>query len=224
MKRKFCPKCGKETEDLYEGLCKDCSISKFSISTQLPDKILIKECKICGKFFTGKSTATSADNAVELFLEGILKQKEIDSVTYRVSGGKVFLTLRLKKDNFDKTEEKELNLMVKKIICQICSMMESGYFQTIIQVRAPENILPEIKEEIYEQISHLNKFDRLAFISKYQEAKNGFDVFIGSKSSANRIANALKAKYRAKIKITKKLSGSIKGKKVYQDTILVSVG
>ncbi|MEM5772711.1 MAG: NMD3-related protein, partial [Candidatus Aenigmatarchaeota archaeon] len=77
--------------------------------------------------------------------------------------------------------------------------------------------------EIENQINYLSQYDKLSFISKFEETKNGFDVFVGSKNSANQIARILKAKYKAKLKITKKLAGRIKGKKVYRDTILISI-
>lgn len=222
MGRKFCPKCGKPTEEFYNGLCESCSLSKFSVTKDLPENLVVKECKSCGKFFIDKPS-DSIESSIELFLEDLLKEKEILAASYRIVKGKVYLTLRLKKGETEKTEEKSLNLILKKIICQTCSMKESGYFQSTLQVRAPENLLPAIKDDIEKQINHLNKYDKLAFISKFQEIKNGFDLLIGSKNSAKEIANSLKIKYGAKSKITRKLSGSISGKKVYRDTIIVRV-
>jgi len=222
MRKKFCPKCGRETEEFYNGLCLDCYLPKFSIISKLPEKLIIKECRLCGKFFINGSS-DSIENLIESFLGNLLQQKEILSVSYRITKDKVFLTLKLKFSGLEKTEEKTINLNFKKIICQTCSMKESGYFQATLQVRAPENLLPKILDEIESQINYLNQFDKLAFISSSQKVKNGFDILIGSKNSAKRIAKTLQLKYRANIKISRKLSGSIKGKKAYRDTILVKV-
>jgi nonsense-mediated mRNA decay protein 3 len=222
MGKKFCPKCGKEAEEFHDGLCVNCYLSQFSVIEKLPQKLIIKECKSCGKFFINGSS-DSVENLVEYFLEDLLQQKEIVSASYRIAKNKFFLTLKVKKDDLEKTEEKTLDLIFKKIICQSCAMRESGYFQATLQVRAPGNLLPEIKDEIQNQINYLSKFDRLAFISNLRDAKNGFDVFIGSKNSANQIARTLKLKYKAKSKITRKLAGSVKGKKVYRETILISI-
>jgi|YelNatPaOPRAMG01_1025707.scaffolds.fasta_scaffold04552_13 nonsense-mediated mRNA decay protein 3 len=222
MREKFCPKCGKKTEKFYEGLCEDCYLSKFSLSKKLPDKIIIKQCKFCGKFFLGNHSG-SIEDLIEIFLQDFLKEGELTSISYRIAENKVFLTLNLKINDLKKTEEKEVDLIIKKIICQACAMKESGYFQAIIQVRAPENLLSEIKKEIDDQINYLNQYDNLAFISNFQEVKNGFDVFIGSKASAQQIARTLKLKYKAKIKITRKIAGKLKGKKIYRDTILISI-
>jgi NMD protein affecting ribosome stability and mRNA decay len=222
MKEKFCPKCGKKTERFYEGLCEACYLSKFSLSKKLPDKIIIRQCKFCGKFFLGNHSG-SVENLIEAFLQEILKKGELTSVSYRMVENKLYLTLSFKVNDLEKTEEKEVDMVVKKIICQACAMKESGYFQAIIQVRAPANLLSEIKKEIEEQIDYLNQYDNLAFISSFQEVKNGFDVFIGSKASAQQIARTIKLKYKAKIKITRKIAGKLKGKKVYRDTILIFI-
>jgi len=222
MRKKFCPKCGRETEDLHNGLCESCFLSKVSVVQKIPGELVVKECRLCSKFFVNGSSE-SIESSVETFLETLLKQKDIISASYRLSGTKIFLTLKLKKDGLEKTEEKAINLAVKKIICKSCSMRNSGYFQATLQVRAPENLLPDIRNEVENQINYLNKYDNLAFVSNFQEVKNGFDVLIGSKNSAKQIAKILKLKYRAKIKITRKLSGNISGKKVYRDTIIARV-
>jgi NMD protein affecting ribosome stability and mRNA decay len=222
MGEKFCPKCGKKAEKLYEGLCEVCFLSKFSLSKKLPDKITIKQCKFCGKFFLGNHSG-SIENLIEAFLQDFLKEEELTSISYRIAENKLFLTLNLKINELEKTEEKEVDLIIKRITCQTCAMKNSGYFQAIIQIRAPENLLPEIKKEIEDQINYLSQYDNLAFISSFQEVKNGFDVFVGSKASAQQVARTLKLKYKAKIKITRKIAGKLKGKKVYRDTILISI-
>jgi nonsense-mediated mRNA decay protein 3 len=222
MREKFCPKCGNKTEKFYDGLCENCFLSKISISKNLPDKIFIKQCKLCGKFFLNKNSG-SIENLIEDFLKDFLKKDELNSISYRIYENKLFLTLRIKINDLEKTEEKEIDLVFKKIICQACSMKESGYFQAVIQVRAPRNFLVEIKKEIENQIDYLSQYDNLAFISRFQELKNGFDIFLGSKALAREIARILKLKYKAKTKITRKIAGKLKGKKVYRDTILISI-
>lgn len=220
MGRKFCPKCGKETERFYESLCEQCFLSSFSLAEKLPKKILIKECKVCGKFLF-ENFFGSTENVVEGFLRKFL-EKGINSISYRIFDCQIKLTLKKKIYDLEKIEEKTINLIKKRTICQSCAMKSSGYFQAILQVRAPQSLLQEIRDEIEKQIDYLNQYDKLAFISKFQELRNGFDVFIGSKKTANQIARNLKTKYKAKMKISKKFAGFIKGRKVYRDTILIS--
>lgn len=222
MREKFCPKCGKKAETLHEGLCESCFLSKFSVAEKIPGKIVIRECKSCGRFFF-KNYSGLREDVIEKILQDFLKKEELVSISYRISDNKLHLSLLLKINGLEKREEKTLDLIAKRIICQACSMKASGYFQAILQVRAPLELLREIKEEIESQIDYLNQYDELAFISKAEEIGSGLNFFIGSKKSANQIARSLKTKYRAKMKITRKLAGRIKGKKVYRDTILISI-
>ena len=223
MRKKFCPRCGKETEEFIDHVCRDCFLKKFSILKKIPDKIAIKHCGSCEKFYVEDQSAYTSEKVLELFLGKFLKFKEIIDASYRVHVGKLHLTLKIHSDGADKTEGKEIALVEKKIICESCGMKFSGYFNSIIQLRCPEEKLGKIIEEIHQMVKSLNKSDRLSFISNEEETVNGFDFYIGSKAAANKTANELKKRYRAKIKISRKLSGSKGGKSIYRDTLLVSI-
>lgn len=224
MRNKFCPKCGKQTDKIYNNLCEDCFLSGVSVLKNIPNKIVLKKCKSCEKIFVDDKSSDSVENALDLFLIEVLKKPEIHSATYRIDANKVHINLTLRVDDLDKTEEKISELIVKKITCKSCSMKAVGYYQSILQLRAPKNQIGDILEEIENQINLMNKYDSLAFVSKTDKKPEGVDLYIGSKSVANHIAKNLKNKFRANIKISRKLGGSISGKKVYRDTILVSVG
>ena len=223
MRKKFCPKCGIETEEFISSVCRDCFLKKFSIIEKLPDKIAIKNCSSCGKFYIDNQSAFTTEKTLELFLGKLLKFKEVIDASYRIHAGKLHLTVEIHSGGADKTEVKEIVLVEKKIICKSCGMKFSGYFNSIIQLRCPEEKSDRIKEEIHRMIEILNKSDKLSFISNDEEVVNGLDFYIGSKASANKIANELKKRYRAKIKISRKLSGSKGGKSIYRDTLLVSI-
>jgi len=223
MRKKFCPKCGKEVEELYRNLCKDCFLSKISMIEKIPNRIVVGRCKVCSKIYTRDKEFNSIEGAVGSALSKTLKQKEITDAHYRIENNKIHVTITLEVEALEKQEEKTINLVVKSITCKQCSMKSVGYYQAIIQIRAPEKLLDSIQQEIEKQINS-SKSDKLAFISKIQQTKNGFDVYLGSKQIANRIARDLKEKFKANIKISRKLSGTISGKTVSRDTILVSIG
>lgn len=224
MRKKFCPKCGKQTEKFYGKLCGNCFLSEVSVLKNIPNKIVLKECKSCEKVFVDNKIANNIGNVLDLFLMEILKQPEIHSATYRVEGNKIHINLVLRVDDSEKKEEKISELVVKKITCRSCSMKLVGYYQSILQIRAPQNQIDEILEEVEDQIDLMSKYNNMAFISKIGKKPEGVDLYIGSKSVAMEIAKNLKNKFGANIKISRKLSGSISGKRVYRDTILVSVG
>ncbi len=221
--RKFCPKCGKETGKFYENLCKDCFLEKISFLGKIPDRIIIKKCKFCNKFFHDGKGFNSLEDAIGDMLAKILEENKIQSINYRIHENKISLTLNFQVEDLEKVEEKECLLIVKNITCNSCSLKSLGYHQSIIQVRAPENLLEKIFQDIENFVEFFRSYDTLSFISKVEKQKNGFDFYIGSKKVASQIANNLKRKYKAKLKISRKLAGKIKGKKVYRDTLLISV-
>jgi nonsense-mediated mRNA decay protein 3 len=224
MKKKFCPKCGKTVEKIYDNLCKDCFLLRVSFAGKLPDKIIVRRCKSCEKIFVGKKTANTVENAIDLILSDLLKQPEIHAATYRVVGSKVYINLTLKVNDLQKTEEKISNLIIKNIFCQHCHMKSTGYYQSILQLRVPSNLLSIVLAEVENQIEAFNQYDNLAFISKIDKRPEWIDVYIGSKRVAKQISKYLKNKFKASIKISRKLSGYISGKKVYRDTILIEIG
>ena len=148
MRKKFCPKCGIETEEFISSVCRDCFLKKFSILKELPDKIAIKNCSSCGKFYIDNQSAFTTEKTLELFLGKLLKFKEVIDASYRIHAGKLHLTVEIHSGGADKTEVKEIVLVEKKIICKSCGMKFSGYFNSIIQLRCPEEKSDRIKEEI----------------------------------------------------------------------------
>lgn len=223
MGKKFCPKCGKTTENFFDKLCEECFLKNISFSGELPDKIVVRICKSCCKIFVVKKTASTVEKAVEMILSKFLEKSEVQSASYRISDGIIHVTLNIKIGDVVKSEEKEIKLVEKNILCEYCSMKSSKYYQSTLQLRAPENILEKIMDDIESQMNAINEYDNFAFISSLEKVRGGYDIFVGSKSSATQIAKNMKNKYRAEIKISSKLSGAINGKKAYKDTILISI-
>jgi nonsense-mediated mRNA decay protein 3 len=222
MRVKFCPKCGKETEDFYEGLCKDCFLEKISFVKGLPDRIVINKCKYCNAFFLNEKDYDTLERGIEDFLGKLFKDENIKNVSYRIFDNKIHARIKSRTGSLEKTEEKIFNLIIKSKICKYCSLRLSKHFEAILQIRGNKN--KKILHEIEEYVNVLYKHDKLAFISDIKEMPSGFNIFIGSKSAARNIVNDLKRKYKIKIKVSKKLYGARKGKKLYRDTILIEFG
>jgi len=223
MGKKFCPKCGEETEKFFENLCEKCFTKKVSFSGELPDKMTVRTCKSCGKIFVGKKAVGTATQAVDVMLSKILEKPEVESASYRISDGVIYVTLNMKVSGAVKTEERQIKLQEKSILCEYCGMKASKYYQSTLQIRAPENVLGKVVEDVEKHAEVMNKYDDFAFISSVEKVRGGFDILFGSKQAAKQIANNLKKKYHAEIKTSSKLSGAIRGKKAYKDTILVSI-
>lgn len=220
---KFCPKCGKQTDKLYEGLCSDCFFKKIELPESIPEKLLVGTCKVCGKVFIKEKKFEDVQNAIEFFLQKILNLKEIKSATYRISGSTLFLTVNMDLHDIEKEIEKPVHIVNKAITCSFCNLQKSNYYNVTIQVRVPKEMREKVVGEIEKQIQKLNATDNYSFISGIQTLKEGVDIFIGSKGAAERAVRYLQRKYNAEMKFSRKLYGLIEGKKSYRDTILVSI-
>lgn len=221
---KFCPKCGKETEKLYDNLCSDCFIGKMKLSDKIPEKMVLGTCKMCGKIFLGDGKFRDAEGAIENLLEKILKQKEIISATYRMAGNSVWLTIEMEVQGLKKEIEKNIPIVNKTITCSFCSLKKASYYNVTIQVRVPKKMEDKIVDEIEREMDRINEHDNYAFISGIQKLKEGVDLFVGSKGAADHVLRYLQRKYKVRTKTSRKLYGLIEGKKSYRDTILVSIG
>ena len=221
MRKKFCPKCGREVEKLHDGLCEKCFLEKTKL--EIPEKIALKECKRCGKIYFDKNSAETVEGAVDKVLTKILEKPDIQSATYRIKGDKIHVALNLKYGDLEKPEERIILFVLKKITCKSCSMVAVGYYQSIIQLRVPEKLIEKIVEDMQQQVENFRECDAMAFISKIERKKEGVDIYIGSKSVAKKLAKCIKTKFKAKIKISNKLGGFVDGRQVFRDTILISI-
>ncbi len=222
MSRKFCPKCGKDANKLYDGLCSECFLTKFNFAEKLPDKLSVRNCKECGKFFNEEKSFKTLEDGIEAHLKH-LKNKEIESISYRVANNKLIVTLHSKINGLKKKEEKTLQFNQPKILCKFCSMKVSGYFTSIMQLRGKFD-KELVMKEIDWLMKRLESVDETAFISKIVEKGHGVDLYFGSKTAANKIAKYFKERYKTRNKLSSTLYGTKLGKRLFRDTVLVLFG
>ena len=226
-KVKFCPKCGEKTEKFYSSLCRECFLEKLSVVDKVPDRLVLRQCKNCGKIYVNEDFAETVEGALDILLRELLQDKQmkvLHSATYRIEGRRVHITLVLRMEDLEKIEKKDAELVVKAIVCQTCSMQGSGYFQSVLQLRGPKELLEVLFDDAHQQIEFLSHYDQHAFISKIERKKEGIDLYIGSKKVAMQIAKNIKNRFNASITISRKLAGKEQGQKLYRDTVLVRLG
>jgi nonsense-mediated mRNA decay protein 3 len=223
MKDKFCPKCGKEADRLFEGTCVDCFM-KRKVAIKVPEEIAIKVCKYCGRYFLGNSIGGKAMDVIGQAVEKIFNvgKRNLKSLKYRIEDGKLRVSVKFDFGGLQKSEEHDIDIKEIPFVCQYCSMAETHYYNSIIQVRAPAEKMGKIMEDV-RMIMGRHKADRLAFISEIKLVKYGADIYIGSKDAAWKVAKYLKKKFNAGIKYTKKVSGKKLGKTISKDTILIFI-
>ncbi|MCX9014352.1 MAG: NMD3-related protein [Candidatus Methanoperedens sp.] len=233
MSSQFCPKCGKDTDVLFENVCKECFLKTHKL-IGCPLVIHIKTCPTCGSFFRKGKWAFSNDetkNVKDSVLDEIsidkkaknaeivLTLNKLDKLMYRVG---IEVTAEI--NGIPITEETETEVRVGREACDACSRIAGGYFEGIVQVRA-ENRLPT-KEELArsETIArelagrYQDKGDRLSFISRVVELDEGIDLYVSSTKLGKQVCNAVIEVFGGKFSESPTLIGQKDGIEIYRVT------
>jgi NMD protein affecting ribosome stability and mRNA decay len=177
----ICPRCGRDVDKLYNNLCLDCYIERLEIQ-----KINIRRCKVCGRYFVSKKSFENREDAIEFYIKKFLS-KRLGEVAKVLSSSKI-------------------EIVENEFVCNYCKKFVSRKIEAILQLRG-ENV-----GEIVEKYGLIGK-----------PVKGGFDINFSFKRYAYELINKLRKKYNLSMKVSRKLIGLRKGKKVYRDTILVRI-
>lgn len=216
--RKFCPKCGKPTEEFYDNLCLDCFLQKLNIEENLPKEIEINQCPLCREFFI-KNKISTKQKIVEDILKKETKKIGVGIVSIKIDDNVIKFQYELRVNNTMIERESSIKLKIRKKYCNPCRLRLSGYYEAVLQIRKVDK---KKLEMIYEMIERSRKRNKFAFISKEVKLKNGLDIYVGSKGVARKIARICRKNFGAEVKVSRKFYGIKDGKKVYRESFLVS--
>ncbi|MFP4045792.1 MAG: NMD3-related protein [Candidatus Aenigmatarchaeota archaeon] len=224
MKNKFCPRCGKETEDLVEGLCEDCFQEKEELFV-VPEIIEVNVCKRCGRY---KEKGEWKDGDLEEFLKKLARQSldsdrelSIEEIELREENQGYKARIKAKGKKIGMEEAKGVEFRINYGICNICSKISSGYFNTTLQLRGPEKKLERalrVCEEIFDSAGN-----REDFVSDVRKVRNGYDLYLSSKSLARKMVKQLTKRFETEKKSSRTLYGEKDGKRIYRSTYLVRI-
>ncbi len=169
MLRKFCPKCAKETDVLFEGLCKDCYL-KGAKFVEAPQNMTVLVCR-CGRSNEKKKWVqnVSIEEMIDrIVISGVKNDKDTDvRVEYEpfeVNGKtKVPVCVVARKIVGGREIEKSAHVVFTIIpqTCDVCSRVSGGYYEAIIQIRGAkykQNQVLELVERIVGQYKDTDKF------------------------------------------------------------------
>lgn len=218
---KFCPRCGKETDELYGGekkLCADCYPDKNDL-LDIPDEVEITVCSVCGRMryrgewieeYTmqeqlGAKFADFAEDDVEMQLQFW----EDEGVKVRVHAQKGPI-----KDSYD-TE-----VIFEKDQCKDCARFQGGFFKVKLQLRG-ERPLEEISNEMVDVAAEATNDSRKDFLSNIDEVHGGYDFFLSTERITKKILTMLRDKYDPDIERSYELIGEQGGEEVYRNVVSV---
>lgn len=200
MRKLNCIVCGEVAE--FGSYCKEHYLKKESLFS-IPASMEVELCRECGSHFQGLNKI-SLDDAIRKQIES---KGTIEGFSYKINRNTITITATGEINGVEKEESHDADFRQRKRMCIDCQKRSGGYFEATVQIRPKfEWALPKIKtvEEIV----------------KVEELKEGYDVYMINKASANKIAARL-AKWIIERKDTRKLFGEKDGASVYRNVTLL---
>jgi nonsense-mediated mRNA decay protein 3 len=194
-----CPLCGGKSE---VGLfCSECYLKK-NLKIELPSVIQIEKCRGCGIYnISGKqirldseekAMLMAGDRALKTNINRLDKAGVLKTGIEQSGGDNIF---RAKVILSDREVEKTAIIRINSVSCPDCSRMAGGYYEAVLQLRG--GFSKKMMEKIITEVE--GHKDRYSFVSQIKKVPNGYDIYLGSKRSAEKIVK----QYRGKAEIKK---------------------
>jgi nonsense-mediated mRNA decay protein 3 len=123
-------------------------------------------------------------------------------------------------------DEASIKFELKRITCDVCSLKSAHHYEAILQVRGEltRKKRSEIKAALEQLVDGESKRERKAFISNFEERKEGLDFYVNPASLARQMAALLRSKFGARVKKSAKLIGQTKdGRQKFKFSILAKL-
>jgi nonsense-mediated mRNA decay protein 3 len=227
---KFCPKCGKQTDEFFDSMCKDCFRQGITLLAPESLELSVSVCPHCGGFFKGKER-TSIEPAVETAVRKAIRKKygpetpvEIAGLSLELAENKrsahVSIAVKARVKSVEVEEEVDTGIRLKRAICERCSRIAGGYYAAIVQIRAEVRIPTDDELSIAENIAY-SALGESDFVSKEQMLKEGLDIYVSSAEYGRRISRTVVKELGGSFSESKKLYGRKDGREIYRLTFLV---
>jgi len=127
-------------------------------------------------------------------------------------------------------ESRHVTVYVRQTVCPRCSKFLGGYFEAILQVRAEDRPLTDeerkaIGKLVEEKVDEIMRRDRMGFIQDTIEKEEGLDFYMGSTSSARKLAQAIRERFGGTISEAYELVGVDRqtSREVYRTSVSVRI-
>lgn len=220
---KFCPKCGKPTEEFFESLCEACFRAGLGLLEHI--EVSLSVCAHCGGYFKGKEQ-TSIEAVAEEVVKKAIRKKHgygcgVMIVGLRTEPGeeerrpRVVLTARAEISGLVIEKNVEVVVNLKRETCERCSRIAGGYYAGIVQVRAADRIPTDEELARAERIAYMS-LDEEDFVSKVEVLKEGLDIYVSSMECGRRISREIVRRLGGSFSESRKLYGRRDGRAIYR--------
>ncbi|KCZ73369.1 NMD protein affecting ribosome stability and mRNA decay [Candidatus Methanoperedens nitroreducens] len=229
----FCPKCGRDVDILYGKVCRQCFIGGKKL-LECPAVIHLRICPTCGSVFK-RGKWSSGEDEVETILDSVkdnlkinrdatdleltLTPNKLDYSRYKVH---IEAKARIEGVEIDASQDTEIRISWET--CDVCSRIAGGYFEGIIQIRADKRFPAQEEQKecimIAEDVAARaqERGDRLAFIAKTAELREGIDIYVGLIKLGRQICRAIIDRFGGRFTESPKLVGQKDGEDLYRIT------
>jgi len=229
----FCPRCGSEDEELYEGICRSCFVKQAKI-INIPPNLELTICAHCNSLLKGIKWEESKLSEEKIVTLSVMENYEtfqyvqnlelsVEIITVRGSNYECIVHATGTVLGTQTKEEHRINVKIKNGACPDCSKYASGYFESVIQIRADKRFpspeeLQTIDQIIRAKTSSLSVKNRMAYVSNVSAIKEGVDYYLGSYKAARKLASAVKDVMGGVVQESPRLVGrdKSKGKDLYR--------
>lgn len=219
---KFCPQCGKKTDELFDSLCEDCFKQGIMLIEADKLELSLSVCKNCGGYFKGKER-TSIEEVVEDSVRKEIRKKygygcEVEIQGLRKEGenrASVFLVAKAEVKGVVIEERGEVEVILKRETCERCSRIAGGYYAGIVQIRAEGRIPTDDELVMAEKITY-SSLGESDFVSKEMMLKEGLDIYVSSMECGRRISRGIVKKLGGAFSESRKLYGQKDGRNIYR--------
>ncbi|HWQ67611.1 MAG TPA: 60S ribosomal export protein NMD3 [Methanospirillum sp.] len=231
----ICPKCGEPSE---EGtLCEKCRAVDIGWFKCEP-RVVITRCGGCGSLKTAAGWGDSersredleydaAGSAIQFYQE--VRSPKIEVKLEHISNNKGFAYLDISGNMFgDKVHDKcTVEIFWQNDSCDRCNRQHGNYYEGVVQVRADGRKASIEEQEEAQRIAvsvETNmqaEGNRLSFITRFDEGREGLDIVIGSQAIGEQIARDLTRRLGGKFSTHPTLIGEKMGQRLYRITYAV---
>ena len=198
IKSRFCPECGKETDNLIESLCNSCYSNKPTV--KLPKQKNVLFCVKCEQVLN-KGFWMKGMKSAEQILEERVKASLVLPIEEKIISTKILkfgkegsLKVVSKRNGEKLTREVEGKFEIKKYCCPACSRESGVDYLAKLQLRSSIN-----PEHFVEESLKYIKFSNPK-IAKVDNVLHGADVYLVNAQIARQAARRIKKHFDCSIK------------------------
>ncbi|MFB6241994.1 MAG: 60S ribosomal export protein NMD3 [Candidatus Nanosalina sp.] len=222
---KFCPFCGKETDELYgeeKKLCAECYPEKNDL-LEIPDKVEITVCGVCGRMRKSGEwieAYSMQEQLAEKFSEFAEPEVEMELQFWEDDEGDIQVRVHAFKGEMEDSYDTEVEFQDDH--CQDCAKFQGGFYKVKMQLRGDKPLEP-VSNDIVDEAAEATNETRKDFLSNIDDNDHGYDFFLSTERMAKKILKMLRDEYEPEIKRSYELIGEEQGEEVYRNVISVRV-